>query len=90
MLCVTDREKGAYYNASDLNRVEHNVNYLTGQFDNLPTVLADYLDSLNVGQDIFFEVPYEHPLGLVTMPSWAEAIYPIMAIWQDILGMLRC
>ena len=89
MLCVTDRKKGAYYNASDLNRVEHNVNYLTGQFDNLPAVLADYLDSLGVAQDKFFEVPYEHPLGLVTMSSWVMGDIPNHSDMTRYLGNVK-
>lgn len=66
---ITDRI-GGFYNASDLNRVEAAVEYLTEQFDSLPSVLAEYLESLNVAQDEFFAVPYEYPLPIITKTNW--------------------
>lgn len=68
---ITDR-KGGFYNASDLNRVEAAVEYLTEQFDSLPSVLAEYLESLNVAQDDFFAVPYEYPLPITTKTNWTD------------------
>ncbi len=63
--------KGAY-NATDLNRVEAAVEYLKEQFNNLPDVLGAYLDSLGVGRDVFFEVPYSYPLPIETKTNWVN------------------
>jgi len=71
-------QKGCY-NASDLNRVERAVAYLTEQFNSLPGTLAAYLSSLGVAPDSIFAVPYSYPIQLTMKTDWAITDIPSSA-----------
>lgn len=75
MNLVTDRT-GGYYNISDLNRVGAAVNYLKNRLDSLPQELSDYLDSLGVAQDVFFQVPYQYPVDVEGRTNWVVEDVP--------------
>jgi hypothetical protein len=47
------------YNHTDLNRVGLAVDYLSGRFTDLPSVLMEYRNIYGVASDLLFEVPYD-------------------------------
>lgn len=60
------------YNATDLNRVESAVQFLSESLANLPQTIRTYAESLGVAWDAFYDVPYD-PNGytVTTKTDWA-------------------
>ena len=70
--------RGAY-NAADLNRVESAVDYLQEHLNALAmsVKVSEYLISLGVADDVFFQVPYE-PLALSAKTDWDMDSIPVL------------
>ena len=68
--------KGAY-NASDLNRVESAVLYLTNILTSLPDELKLYATAKGVSWDAFFDVPYDPTAyGVTVKTDWVMEDIP--------------
>lgn len=68
--------KGSY-NASDLNRVETAVAYLSELLVALPDELKSYASSNGVAWDAFFDVPYDkNSYYLTTKTDWSQLDIP--------------
>lgn len=72
-----DGLKGAY-NATDLNRVESAVLYLSNALADLPTVISDYAASKGVAWDSIYNVPYDPTAYTVTTKTdWRHTDIPL-------------
>ena len=71
--------KGSY-NASDLNRVESAMGYLSGMLQQLPITLEQYRDLYKVAASNIFDVPYEvSDIIITTKTNWAITDIPTPA-----------
>lgn len=72
-----DGLKGAY-NATDLNRVESAVLYLSNALGALPTAISDYAASKGVAWDSIYNVPYDPTAYTVTTKTdWRHTDIPL-------------
>lgn len=65
------------YNASDLNRVESAVKYLSELLAELPNALKAYAEQRGVHWDAFFDVPYDATAyGVTVKTDWVMSDIP--------------
>ena len=85
---VTDRKKGAAYNAADLNRVESAVRYLADALNAAPTNLKAYASGLSVAWDKLFDMPYGI-ISVTTKTDWAMRDTPRREDMERYLGNVK-
>ena len=81
---MTDEEKAEWdgemkgaYDASDLNRVESAVAYLSEVLLMLPDAFKSYASSNGIAWDAFFDVPYDkNSYYLTTKTDWSQLDIP--------------
>lgn len=72
-----DGELKSAYNASDLNRVESAVKYLSELLAELPDALRTYAEQRGVHWDAFFDVPYDATVyGVTVKTDWVMSDIP--------------
>ena len=77
--------KGAY-NASDMNRVGEDIDYLYTLMQTVPATISAYLESIGVAPDEKFVPSIDLPAALTPMTDWTSVDIPTAAQLAEYLG----